>query len=254
MMSKILLIICLFFTLPAQAMEEVDTQDSLCKKIAPGVYAGKKTVGNETVYFGMEKVHGGNIKQWDKYVKLTDTFTDNNGCLNCWRCAFAGIPQYRIPSYDIVQHITGFTETEHNDFMNVVKTYVENDRNEGKAIREIASKTVGFCITTDKPTRTDYVVYASKKPITGEFLFSTNFLEEKVLLKQYLQYFKDLLMIVGSMIPANEYIYDKCVYVNNGLFENPLSLIQDGKKYPGLAIQLHAFSAVAVDSAVAVNS
>lgn len=51
-------------TPPSQEGYSDDMSGEIVKEVAPGVYAGQTKVGNEIVYFGMEKIDELNIENW----------------------------------------------------------------------------------------------------------------------------------------------------------------------------------------------
>jgi hypothetical protein len=215
------------------------------KEVEPGVYAGQARVGNEIVYFGMEKVDEHNKKFWDIYKNKTRYLTqEGRGIFSSWAKAIHDGHQQFPYSEEIAQR-TGFSEKEYTDFWNKLAHAVKSSRvvkgphstalSIINAFDGIPSGIAGFQIDT---SGNFYVLYASRKPVTGHFPFPQE-LPDFINLKQYYEYFENIIMIVRSDIESGKSSYD-----NRGIFKNPISFIEDGNKYPGLSMKLHAFSAV----------
>ena len=204
-------------------------------EVAPGVYAGQTRVGNEIVYFGMERVDEKNIENWNKYVRYSDSLTKNSrGILAVWPSHIAKIRE--VP-FSQLQKITGFTEeSELSEFLDKLEKVVQENKNIVDGLKGVPTGIAGFSIQADGNY---YVVYVSKKPVTSRFPFPDNLPEFFPSLKKYYEYFGDLLMIVRSEIET-----DGDSYSNRGIFKNPISFIEDGNKYPGLSMKLHGFSAL----------
>lgn len=198
------------------------------------------------VHFGREKVTKENMIWWKKYAQITSRLLDDRGLLYSWPLVFKNGEEI---SHEQVKHVTGFTEDEHNSFMIQFKSYTQENilevRNNRGTVKQCAAGICGFQNDEIKGDNNFYIAYASKKPITGEF-FSHNkypdcfasFADNKSYLKQYIESFKDLLMVMSfkSDLPNS--------YTIPGIFKNPISCIQDGKKYDDLFMKLLAYSAV----------
>lgn len=220
--------------LPPHEIDSSDITTQFFGEVAPGVYAGQTKVGHEIVYFGMERVDRYNVDNWDKYKNCTQRLTANSrGILAVWPSI---IPEIREVPFGDLKQVTGFTdESELLDFLDKLEKVVHENKNVIVALQKIPTGLAGFYIEDDGNF---YVVYASKKPVTGRFPFPDN-LPSSLPLKKYYEYFGDLLMVVRSQIKPDEDSYG-----NRGIFKNPISFIEDGNKYPGLSLKLHGFSAV----------
>lgn len=222
---------------PSQEKRDDEMSGELVKEVAPGVYAGQTQVGNETVYFGMEKIDDVNIEQWDKYKRQAEKLTTKNGgLLTNWSIFHK--QNIRPPFSERIQKRTGFSdENEYAHFMDKLDAVVDANQNIVGLLIGIPTGIAGFNIKADGNS---YVVYASKKPVTGRFPFPVE-LPIEISLKKFYEYFGDILMIVKSEVKP-----DADSYANRGIFKNPISFIEDGNKYPGLSMKLHGFSAAVV--------
>lgn len=211
----------------------IEATSDLFKEVAPGVYAGQTKVGNEIVYFGMERLDQENLENWNKYKTNTRYKTQEGRgifhvlALQCIEKIF--------PPFIKMQQRTGFAdETEYLAYRNKVCEAVDKNANIPAAIAGIPGGIMGFM---PDDTGDYYVVYASRKPINGRFPFAKD-IPSSISLTQYYSFYQDILMSVGS---ENEKSTNK--YENRGIFKNPISFIEDGDKYPGLSLKLHGFSA-----------
>lgn len=214
--------------------ENHEVASDLFTEVAPGVYAGQAKVGNEIVYFGMEKVDAENEGDWFNYSRTTAIKTvKGRGAF--WGLTAASARGMKQAFGENIQSATGFAdEQEYLAFMEKVDQATRNNKKLPNVISGIEGGTAGFFPSSDENY---YVVYASRKPVQGRFPFPKN-LPSFISLKQYNEIYGDIIMSVGSRDnPASNY------YVNRGIFKNPLSFIIDGNKYPGLSLKLHGFSA-----------
>ncbi len=200
-------------------------------KVAEGVYAGQGTASSgEIVYFGMELVDSSNIVGWERYVTHAKFMTaDSSGKILVY--SMRSEPGLRSPYSEGIKEDSGFTEEEYTSYMDNLynKGFYKPEKYAG--LRGVPSGAAGFYIEDDGNY---YVVYASKKPVTGKFNFPKT--EEFIRLKDFNRIYDDILMSVRSSdSPGTD------SYSNRGILRNPKSFIDGG--YAGLALKLHGFSA-----------
>lgn len=209
-------------------------------EVAPGVYAAKSNIGGNDVYFGMEKIDKLNEFKWRRYADMADYLTKTSrGILAVWPTFISR--GKNIPYDQGIGEATDFNELEFNNYIEKIKNVLKDNERALSVIKGVPIGVAGFS-TAGKDK---YVAYASKKPILGRFPFPSE-LPLWISLKKYYEYFGDLLMIVGSDIKPGSLSYE-----NRGIFRNPISVIEDGNKYPGLSMKLHEFTAL---SAHTINS
>jgi hypothetical protein len=230
----------------------------------PAVMHCQTTVGGQTIYVGIERAHEGNLKQLRKLKKVTiELANSDNGIL---RSSTLIWNQPNLKSR--IMQVSGFTQTEFDNFKLLMTQYdeaykldkplydgrlpisqaaggAETFLNYGRLYTDIScliydSNCIGY---------KHYFVYASNKPITGTFFFPEGFLEEDINLKKYMEYFKDLVMIMDfSKEPDNQDRF-------GGFFRNPISYILDGKKYEDtdLFIKLLAYTGAVTQGIGSMN-
>jgi hypothetical protein len=214
--------------------EEYSKEEALFTEVAPGIYAGQTKVGNETVYFGMEKLDEESINDWNNFGIQTNKFTTYSSGL-LWFFSTASARSIKISFGEALQTQTGFTKEEYSLFTKKTDEAVQKNPNIPNAIAGIPLGVAGFLSSGEKNY---YVVYASRKPVQGRFPFPKD-IPSSISLKEYFGYYGDIIMCLGSWDHPPSRIYK-----NRGIFKNPLSFIIDGNKYPGLSLKLHGFSAV----------
>lgn len=219
---------------PHTIQAENSQEEALFTEVAPDVYAGQTKVGNEIVYFGMEKLDEESMNDWNNFGIRTNSFTSYGSGL-LWGFSTASARGVKIFFSEALQTSTGLTKEEYSLFVEKVDEAVQKNPNIPNAIAGIPVGVAGFLSSGSQDY---YVVYASRRPVQGRFPFPKN-LPSSISLKQYHRYYGDIIMCVGSWDhpPSN-------TYKNRGIFKNPLSFIIDGNKYPGLSLKLHGFSAV----------
>lgn len=233
--------------------EEMENNAPFFDLDGPAVRHCQTTIGGQIIYVGIERIHENNLNQLIKLGKTTcELANSDNGLLSIW--SRFGLSRPNLKSQ--IMQAAGFTQSEFDNFELLLTQYVEaytsyKQLNEG--VFPISLGTAGadsflrvrgkmHCDTSDG-TRycigdKHYFVYASNTPITGAFSFPKGFLEEKINLKQYMEYFKDLVMIMDfSKEPDNQDLF-------GGIFRNPINYVLDGKKYEDadLFIKLLAYT------------
>ncbi len=224
------------------------TQD--IHEVAPGVYAGQAKVGNEIVYFGMEKIDADNKGPWIKYARMARNISEGN-LIRWLKDSYLNLRRQKVGfMYNADIEFSGFTNEEYNRYLDKIDEVVKNSNIvivDGEKLPSVINALKGLHMgVRGFSTRTDgnnYVIYASKKPVKGKYPFPNlpKDLTLPMTLKQHYHSFGDILMSVGS-----EYIAGSASYENRGIFKNPISFIEDGSKYPGLSMKLHGFSGAVI--------
>ncbi len=235
--SRLLVILALLIVIPLSAFAsslehgDVDFPCGSVTQVANGVCAGKGTAtSRETVYFGMELVDQSNIDQWRRYRDHANYMVrDSRGVMVV--SATLSEPERRHAYDESIKEVTGFSEAEYTAYMKDLYEKGLYKKEKLNAINGVRTGIVAFNLTEDGKT---YVVYASKKPVTGKFPFPIT--NSFITLKDFDIIYDDILMSVGS-----EDIPKTLVYHNRGIFRNPKSFIDGG--YKGLSLKLHGFSA-----------
>lgn len=269
--------IILLFILNGISIAVEDQQYSNFVEVAPGIYAGKRLIGQEMVHFAMERIEEDNELQWITYRRSAMALTQwgrrinaRGLLLNCIEFSSLG------KQYECEQR-SGFSKQEYNDFINklnnVVQDYKEvpvyrmyedhlfvdqvkkpeKTKSIVNAIPAVCDGAGGFMedafsgnceyILSHERNKKYFATYASKKPITGKFPFKLPTIEIRkpypdITLKEHYQYFEDIIMTVGSTFENG-----KDWFENRGKFKNPISFIEDRGKYPNLSLLLSSFSA-----------
>lgn len=171
----------------------------------------------------MERITPVNTDSWTQYKRISAKLTNYN----------RGIIPVLIfqveeePSFEEVKEVTGFTCQEYTIFMNKAMKL------KGKVERIIESTSIGsnFMETSYCSAITDYIAY-----ITTDITKITLFPSEDMTLKEYITFYKDILITVGSDF-TNDISYH-----NRDIFRNPHWLFQG--KYNCLSMWLHGFTGV----------
>lgn len=167
----------------------IENNDGLVQEIAPGVYTGQAKVGNEVVYFGMEKIDEKNYDNWLNYVYFTlEMSHPMAGIIS----QIAKNPQ--LPFDENIKKLSGFSSVEeYNRYVKKVSKFAKN-KDISKLFFGIRGASNGLQLN---PDGNNYFVYASRKPVNGRFQFP-NFTREPITLTEYYSYFGDILMVVTS--------------------------------------------------------
>ncbi len=224
-------------SLSSSPMDQIPTikpTDELVQEVAPGIYAGQKKIGEEIVYFGVERVESDNELKWRQYAGCSDLIggSARGGLLKVLALS-SKLGVWIL--FDKVKDVTGFNEQEYIEYMNKLDAVIHSRPSVVDALEGVGEGVAGFSLSFDGH---HYVVYASKKPITGRFVFIEN-AEKCFPLKDFYESYGNLLKSVR--LQDNP---DTNRYSNRGIFRNPISFIEDGSKYPRISMKLHGFSAV----------
>lgn len=209
------------------------------------IFSGNTQVNGSEVFFSMEKIDSEqDIANWQKFTAICLTV---EGFYNLLKDSFLAKTELAFDKE--IQKLTGFSEPVFETYKVKFNELMSNKPSSLRVATNIEKGARAFFSEVDRRGR--YVVYASKKPILGKFPFPEGFsapndweLNHKDVNLNYLyQHFGDLIMVVCSW----GHNTDSNSYENRGIFKSPIiSFEDDEKKFSGLSLKLHGFSASVV--------
>ena len=194
-------------------------------------YRLKLNSGPDNTYIRMDRLTKANSKQWTQFKNWTYCMVNQSrGVMSVILFkAFKNL----YPSYEDVKTVTGFSEQEHQQFKQKCEVLTSSNPNVLNVLRNSACGPVALSTGAEEGERR-YITY-----ITSDENFNienTPILEKCPNIKEYIEYYKDILIVVGSDFSNEEYFH------NRGIFRNPYWILE--KKHAGLSMFLHGFSAV----------
>ncbi|HEV2524183.1 MAG TPA: hypothetical protein VGU44_03525, partial [Gammaproteobacteria bacterium] len=209
-----------------------------------GVFSGSTQCNGAPVFFGMERINTeADVKNWEAYVRhaleveqlyqyLAEAVKENK------EISLEDVTQ---DGYSM-QDLTGFSPKSEKDckaFQDYLLSFKALAQNNEKALRIGTRISVGASAFSVIINIGSYVVYASKKKVSGKYLFPEK-CDSMPPLFALQTYFNDLIMTVGSKDSGK---YENTSFENRGIFRNPVTCFYDRDKFPGLSLKLHGFSA-----------
>lgn len=208
-------------------------EEDYFQEVVSGVYAGQATVGKETVYFGMEKIDKENEKTWLDFSGYCKSLCRPGEAGILYNIANAISNDREVTTHEIFGERTGFTEGEFRSYVDKVRESLSKNKYIIPTIKSIPDAIGGFWLYENTDA---HVIYASKVRVTGRYHFKDDAFAS---LKEFYNGCSNIIMAVSSFSNHN----DTQIYENRGIFTNPISVIEDVSKYPGLSKKLHGFSA-----------
>lgn len=230
----------LFFSLIIFNLNSVRASDSLLE-VEPGVFAGKSFVNGEVVYFGMEKVDSEeSSRNWKRYMWHAQSLSGLYSFVDShMECSLGSVVMDR----KTVQSLGYSTPQQLDALKEKLCGLDEQKKREFGVGIPIMYGANGFLDVLNGDDF--YVVYASKKEVRGKHPFPQRE-DANQISKLADQDVEDIIMAVGSrkLERENDFVDMDMCFENRGIFRNPLNWFQDGKRYAGVSLKLHGFSAL----------
>lgn len=206
--------------------------------IKDGLYGTTFIKDGNILHFRLERITELNSEAWRKYTKATARMCNyNRGILNS---SVSLHKNGKGLTFDESKEVIGFDEKEYNSFME------EIDKLDDKTIRILDSIGAGFNFisTTFYPNKLTYIAYITTNPdfniLTASplppFVSSDIRSEEDITLKEYISFYSDIVICIGSNFSGKD------SYHNRGIFRNPYWILKC--KYNNLSIVLHGYIAI----------
>lgn len=206
------------------------------------VFWGESEIKGTRVFFGMEKIRNeGDLQNWKNY----------KGHVYGVECLYKHLKESITEGKEIslndttwdelsMKFLTGMSsEAEFQTYLGHFKEFMK-DEGSLKVATRVSKGLEGF---TPKIKIGAYVVYSSKKPVSGKHLFPSDFGKFSPLTALE-TYCSDLIMVVCSRNDFDHSNKSLKAFENRGVHRVPVSCFNDGKKYSGGSLKLHAFSAL----------
>lgn len=206
------------------------------RQIQDGLFVGEaKTASGEIIYLGFEKIETQEqVQYWHGYKK--DTWSVGGELVGK---LVTHVHEKTSPSYP--EGISSIFDTQQDYDEAINRLEVDGCRKSSNFLGQLGFGTGAFGVEIKEPPNQQFVVYASKMPITSlrhlkpyESVSGELFKEEK---EYYLNY-RDILMCFGSHSKLNS-----ISFTHMGIFRNPCGLFDDEKKYKNISLILHGFAA-----------
>ena len=200
--------------------------------IREGVFGTSFVFDKEMLYFRMERITPNNQDSWKQYKRMSSKLTITSRGIITILIFQAGEEQ---PSFEEVKDVTGFDLKEYTTFMYTAAKL------KGKMERVIENTCTGaiFMDTSYCPSFKKYIAYITTNP-NFDIIKTPLFPLEDMTLKEYITFYKDILITVGCDFTED------ISYHNRGIFRNPYWVFEG--KYNGLSILLHGFTGIVTNT------
>lgn len=236
-MKKLMILFFFIVFLPitvveSKAMEGVISTEP--EQIESGVFVAESHVpSGEKIYLRMELLTDENSPCWIQYKRASCCMGNSNGRGVLWGLAFT-LVQGKFPEYnENMKVFTGFTEEEYNQFIDfLLARKIQDNRKKVNAIKHTSDGANHMNCQVEKGNQ--YILYVSKTPDFSITQVPLKDVDSFVTLKEYIEWYSNILMCVGSDFSEDGYFHTR------GIFKNPYIFIEGG--YSGLSKILHGFS------------